>query len=343
MEEDVFEVVLKQLEKAQKIRNWPEKELELIKAPKKILDSKLKVKLDNGKTERFQAYRVQHNNARGPTKGGIRYHPNVTLGEVKSLAFWMALKCSITNIPLGGAKGGIILNPKEMSDAELERVSRAFVQAFHEDIGPDQDVPAPDVYTTPQIMVWMLDEYEKITGKHAPAMITGKPLELGGSQVRGYSTAQGGLYVTLDAAKNIGIGQGSRVAIQGYGNAGYFMAKILAKNGYKIVAVSDSKGGIFNENGLDPEQVMAHKQVTKSVVGFEATKAITNEELLELDVEILVPAALEKVITQENAGNVKAKLFVELANGPVTPEADDVLFGKGTIVVPDILANAGGV
>lgn len=341
--EDQFSMVLKQIEKAQRARNWTEKELLLIKNPKLVLDAKLKIKMDNGSSRKFQAYRVQHNDARGPTKGGIRYHPNVSLGEVKSLAFWMALKCAVANLPFGGAKGGIIVNPQELSQAELERLSRAFVQAFYKDIGPDKDIPAPDVYTNSQIMAWMLDEYEKINEGHFPAMITGKPLELGGSLVRDYSTAQGGVYVLLEALKALNMHNNARVAVQGFGNAGSLAAKILSEKGFKIVAVSDSKGGIYNEKGLNIEHVIAHKSLIKSVVGFEGAKTITNEELLELDAEILIPAALENQITSGNAGRIKAKIILELANGPVTPEADNVLFSKGIQVIPDILANAGGV
>jgi len=343
MHNDVFSNALKQLDKAQAVRKWDEKELNLIKQHKLILSAKLKIKLDNGKTKKFYAYRIQHNNARGPTKGGIRYHPNVTQQEIKALSFWMSLKCAVTGIPYGGAKGGIQVTPQELSQAELERLSRAFIEAFHKYIGPDKDIPAPDVYTDGKIMAWMLDEYEKIYQGHYPAMITGKPLELGGSLGRDIATAQGGIYVLHDALKSFKMQNNSRVVVQGFGNAGANAARILSRMGFKIIAVSDSKGGIFNDKGLDIEQVLAHKALTKSVTGFGGAKAVSNNELLELETEILIPAALENQITKDNADKIKAKIIIELANGPITPEADDILFKKDIKVIPDILANAGGV
>jgi len=338
----VFENVTKQMEKIDNIINLSEKEKKILTTPNNIVDKKFKVKMDNGKEKEFQGYRVQFNNARGPYKGGIRFHPNVDLSEVKSLAFWMGLKTAVVNIPLGGGKGGVIVNPKELSEKELENLSRAFICAIHEHIGPRKDIPAPDVYTTPQIMVWMLDEFEKIKGEKLPGMITGKPLEVGGSEGRSFSTSQGGAYVLREFMKlKEKDPKKTTVAIQGFGNAGSLMAKILSEWGYKIIAVSDSKGGVYDRQGLDVTKVSEYKAKNRSVKGF--ADDITNQELLELEVDVLVPAALENQITKENASNIRAKIIVELANGPVTPEADTILEKNDVIVLPDILANAGGV
>ncbi|MBW3019190.1 Glu/Leu/Phe/Val dehydrogenase [Candidatus Woesearchaeota archaeon] len=337
-----YENYLEVLQTAAKKLDLDPNVYEVLKYPNRIVQVSIPVKMDGGATRVFQGYRVQFNNARGPYKGGIRFHPQVNMDEVKALSAWMAMKCAVVNIPLGGGKGGVIVNPKELSKAELEKLSRGYVDALHEVIGPKKDVPAPDVYTTPEIMAWMKDEYEKFYGPN-PGVITGKPLDAGGSEGRDKSTAQGGFYIVKKAVDTMGISPEAKVAVQGYGNAGYTMAKLMSEDKFKVVAVSDSKGGIYSEEGLDPEKVMEHKKATGSVLGFDGAKDITNEELLELDVEVLVPAALENVITNENAEKVKAKLIVELANGPTTPEADKILFGKEIIVVPDILANAGGV
>lgn len=338
----VFDNVKKQMEKVQKIMKLDSSELTYLENPKRIIEVNFPVKMDSGKVKHFRGYRVQFNDARGPTKGGIRFHPNVDLSEVKSLAFWMALKTAVVNIPYGGAKGGVMVNPKELSDNELESLSRGFIKAIHEVVGPAKDVPAPDVYTNPQIMAWMLDEFEKIKGEHLPGLITGKPLELGGSQGRGFSTSQGGAYVLREYLKIKSIDpKETTVAIQGFGNAGSFMAKILDSWGYKIVAVSDSKSGIYDEAGLDIPHVIKHKEKSGSVKG--AAKDISNEQLLELEVDVLVPAALENQITKDNAAKIMAKVVLELANGPTTPEADDILEKKNIVVIPDILANAGGV
>ena len=339
---DVFDNVKKQLSNINKTMKLSDKEMKLLLTPNKVIQEELEVKMDSGEMKKFQAFRVQYNRARGPTKGGIRYHPNVSLGEVKSLAFWMAVKCAVVDIPYGGAKGGIIVNPKELSQKELERLSRAFIRAIYKDIGPMKDIPAPDVYTNSQIMAWMLDEYEKLTGEHAPGVITGKPLELGGSKGRSFATSQGGAYVLREFAKIKGLQpEETTVAVQGFGNAGSFIAKILDEWGYKIVAVSDSKGGIYNKNGLNIKALEHHKEKTGSVKGFAVD--ISNKELLELDVDVLVPAALENQITSQNADKIKAKVILELANGPVTPEADELLAKKKIAVLPDVLANAGGV
>lgn len=338
-----FESAQKQVRKAASLISLEPNLLAQILEPKRIIEVRIPVRMDDGTIKVFQGFRSQHNDAIGPCKGGIRYHWNVTREEVKALSLWMTMKCSTVGIPLGGGKGGIIVDPKELSMGELERLSRGYIRALYKYLGPTQDVPAPDVYTTPQIMAWMLDEYEILTGQKLPGMITGKPLSVGGSQGRGFSTAQGGVYCVEELVKKMNLGSSPTVAVQGFGNAGSFMAKILHKQGFKIVAVSDSKGGVMNTTGLDPAEVEAHKEKTGSVTGFAGADAISNEDILFVGVDILVPAALENVITQENSDKVKAKAVVELANGPTTPEADDILHKKGIVVVPDILANAGGV
>jgi len=332
-----FATIIGFLDKIGQIANLNENELNLLKNAQRVHEAQLEV---NGKT--YPAYRVQYNDARGPTKGGIRYHPEVDLEEVKALAFWMSVKCAVADIPYGGAKGGITCNPKEMSQKEMEEVSRKWVQAFHKHIGPTKDIPAPDVYTTSQVMAWMMDEYEKIIGEKAPGVITGKPLELGGSLVRDIATALGGVYVLEEAVKKIGLND-KRVVIQGFGNAGMNAAILLSEVGYKIVAVSDSKGGIFNPDGLNINEIIEVKKSQGSVTKFEQAQQVSNEELLKLECDVLVPSALSGVITKANAAEIKAKIVVELANGPTTPEADDILHGRGVLVLPDTLANAGGV
>jgi glutamate dehydrogenase/leucine dehydrogenase len=291
----------------------------------------------------FEGYRVQHNNARGPFKGGIRYHQDTDIEEVKALAFWMALKCAVANIPMGGGKGGVTVDPKKLSKTELEKLSRGWVQALADAIGPQKDVPAPDVNTTPEIMAWMADEYGKITGDKSGAVITGKPIAAGGSEGRGIATAQGGFYVFEALRQHFGLPETCRVVIQGFGNAGEHAAELWKAAGHSIVGLSDSKGAVVSEAGLDPTAVLAHKKETGSVMGFAGGKTVTNEELLETPCDLLIPAALENQIRGDNAGNVQAKVVLELANGPTTPEADDILFGKNIPVVPDILANSGGV
>lgn len=340
-----FEITQEQLDTCAKILNLDQATHELLRRPMREIWVSLPVRMDDGSTRVFQGFRVQYNDAKGPTKGGIRFHPQETIDTVRALAAWMTWKCSLLDLPLGGGKGGVICNPKEMSQGELERLSRAYIRAIHPFIGPDKDIPAPDVYTNPQIMAWMADEYSKACGKNQFGVVTGKPLAVGGSAGRGDATARGGLYTVREAAKALGIDlKGARVAIQGFGNAGYYAA-VLAQSmlGCKIVAVSDSRGGIFNEQGIDPEEAKAHKDKTGSVVELAGTSPITNEALLELDVDILIPAALENVITERNAANVKAKIVAELANGPTTPEADDILYKNGVHVIPDFLCNAGGV
>ncbi len=344
MADDVFKNAEKQIDKIASIMKLSKAEVDLLKKPKKIIEVKVPVKLDSGKTKEFDGFRVQFNDARGPTKGGIRYHPDVNLSEVKALAFWMAMKCAVVNIPYGGAKGGIKVNPKELSQAELERLSRGYIQKIHNYIGPYKDIPAPDVYTNAQIMAWMLDEYEKLEKGHFPAVITGKPIEFGGSLGREYATSQGGAFVLREFVKILKFNPSkTRVVVQGFGNAGSHIARILDEWGYKIIAVSDSKGGILDQKGLDINNVIKQKQEKETVVGFRNTKTLTNEELLELDCDVLVPAALENQITKDNASRIKAKVVLELANGPTTPEADEILFKRNIPVIPDILANAGGV
>jgi len=301
--------------------------------------------MDNGKVKVFTGYRVQHNNARGPYKGGIRYHPNVSLDEVRALAMWMTWKTAVLDLPLGGAKGGIICDPKTLSPGEVERLTRRYAYAISGIIGPYEDVPAPDVYTGPQHMAWIMDTYSVLKGHLEPGVITGKPIEIGGSLGRNDSTSRGVAIVVAEAAKNLNINvKGATVAIQGFGNVGSNAAIIMAKEyGMKIVAVSDSKGGIYNKNGLNVDKVLAEKEKSGTVTTYKDAEKITNDEVLTLDVDVLVPAALEQVITKDNAGKIKAKIIGEGANGPTTPEADEILYQKGTVVIPDILANSGGV
>jgi len=339
-----FENMQKQLKKAVDILNLSDSEKQIISSPKETLIINFPVRMDDGNIKIFKGFRSHYNDARGPTKGGIRFHPNVSKDEVEALAAWMTWKTAVVGIPFGGGKGGVIVNPKELSRNELEKVSRGYIRAIHDFVGPDKDIPAPDVYTNPQVMAWMTDEYNLIKGLHHPHMITGKPIEIGGSLGRGDATAKGGYYVLLEAIKKLALDKKDlKVAVQGFGNAGSYLAKMLYDEGLKIVAVSDSKGAIYSEKGFNPEDVLEHKSKTKSVVGFENTKEITNEELLELDVDILVPAALENQITDKNVNNIKAKIVLELANGPTSPEADEILFKKNILLIPDILANAGGV
>lgn len=344
-EANPFEVAQKQLDECARIINLDSDVHAILRVPARELHVSLPVYMDDGSIKVFQGFRVQYNDAKGPTKGGIRFHPDETIDTIRALAAWMTWKCALLDLPLGGAKGGVICNPKQMSPGELERLSRAYIRAISQFIGPDKDIPAPDVYTNPQIMAWMMDEYSKISGKNQFGVITGKPLILGGSAGREQATALGAVYVIREAAKQCGIDlKKATLAVQGYGNAGYYVA-YLAKSilGCKIVAISDSKGGIFSKEGLEPEAVLEHKSRTGSVVNFPDTKPVSNKEILELDVDILAPSALENVITQDNASKIKARIIAELANGPTTPEADEILYRKGVHVLPDILCSAGGV
>ena len=322
--------------------NLTQEEIDFIIQPDRVIEVKVPVKMDNGVIKTFVGYRSQHNNVLGPYKGGIRFHQNVSREEVIALSILMTLKCSANNLPLGGGKGGVIVNPKELSEGELERLSRIYAQKIAPFIGEEVDVPAPDVNTDGKIMMWMLDEYEKTINKKSPATFTGKPVEFGGSLGRTKATGRGGVIVMNNLLKQLNKDY-KTVAIQGFGNVGYYFAKIASEKDYKIVAVSDSQGGIYYENGLDPEKVMAVKKEQGSVINYPEGKVISNEELLELPVDILVPAALENVITKDNASKIQAKVIIEMANGPITEEAYSILEENQIISAPDILANAGGV
>jgi glutamate dehydrogenase (NAD(P)+) len=316
----------------------------ILRQPKRCLIVSIPTKLDDGSIRVFEGYRVQHSIARGPAKGGIRYHPGVTLDEVKALAAWMTWKCAVVNIPYGGAKGGVICDPKAMSRGEIERMTRRFASEISFLIGPERDIPAPDVYTDSQVMAWIMDTYSMGVGYSAPGVVTGKPLEIGGSEGRSEATGRGAQIVIREAAKALNLPiRGSRAAIQGFGNAGGVVAKLLAKDGWKVIAVTDSKGGVQNANGLALDALVEYKARTGSVVGYPEADPISNSKILELDCELLVPAALENQITAQNASRVKARIVAEAANGPTTPAADDVLFRNGVFVLPDILCNAGGV
>jgi glutamate dehydrogenase/leucine dehydrogenase len=318
---------------------------EVLKHPKRELTVYFPVRMDDGSYRVFTGHRVQYNMARGPTKGGIRYHPGVTLDEVRALAAWMTWKCAVVNIPYGGAKGGVVCDPKKMSIGELERLTRRYASEIAPIIGPEMDIPAPDVYTDSQTMAWIMDTYSMLKGYSVPGVVTGKPISLGGSEGRGEATGRGCAYVIREAAPHAGVKvKGGTVAVQGFGNAGSVAAKLLYdEQGAKIVAASDTKGGIFNPAGMNPHAVEAHKQKTGSVVGFPGSKPVSNDELLELKVDVLVPAALENQITKKNADKIQAKIVAEAANGPTLPAADTVLFEKKITVLPDVLANAGGV
>ena len=340
-----FDVVKQQIDRCAEILNLAPNVTTMLKTPMRELHVSLSVRMDDGAVKVFQGFRVHYNDARGITKGGIRFHPDETIDTVRALAAWMTWKCALLDLPLGGAKGGVICNPKELSVGELERLSRAYVRSVFQFIGPEKDVPAPDVYTTPQIMAWMMDEYSTIAGKPQFGVITGKPLPIGGSPGRGDATARGGMYTIREAAKILGTDLSqATVAVQGYGNAGYHAARLCSELfGSRIVAVCDSKGGVYCKVGIDPEAALACKAVTSSVCNLPNMERISKEELLELDVDILIPAAIENVITDKNAPNIKAKIVAELANRPTTPEADDILFQNGVHVIPDFLCNAGGV
>ena len=340
----LYEEALKPLKKAAAVLNLESDVIEVLSSPERILIVSIPVKMDDGKIKVFTGYRVQHNTARGPAKGGIRYHPEVCLDEVKSLAFWMSIKNAVVGVPYGGSKGGITCNPKEMSQGELERLTRGYAAAIAKFVGPDQDIPAPDVGTNTQIMGWFADEYYKIAGKYVPGVITAKPLGIGGSRGRGTATGRGAFFATLEATKTFNIPlKGTRVSIQGYGNVARPIAKYLYELGCKIVAVSDSVGGAYNPEGMHPIKLAEFKTKTRSVKGFPGSKEIGTIDPITADCDILIPAALENQITEKNANDVKAKLVVEEANGPTTPEADKILYEKGVVMVPDVLANAGGV
>lgn len=338
-----FDKFLGQIKKTREFVEIEENIYRQLQSVQRFLEVSIPVKMDSGEVRVFRGFRSQYNNARGPFKGGIRFHQNVNEGEVKALSAWMAFKTAVVGIPLGGGKGGVIVNPKELSLGELERLSRGYIRAISPIIGDFADVPAPDVNTSPQIMGWMLDEYEKVRGRHEPGVITGKPLSIGGSKARGYSTAQGGVYILEEAVKKIGLAKGATVSIQGFGNAGRNVAKILQDKGYKIISVSDSSATIVNVMGIDIVEAGKYKDKTGALLGYAGAEVMRKTDSKAEDADIFIPAALENSITGEDAKSLKAKLVVELANGPLTQEAEEILNEKGTIVVPDILTNAGGV
>ena len=339
-----YEMALEQLDKAVKKIKLDPGVHEVLKHPKRTIIVSVPIIMDNGECKVFTGYRVQHHDARGPFKGGVRYHPDVTLEEVKALAMWMTWKCSVMDLPFGGAKGGVVCNPRAMSEGELQRLTRRYTANLIKFIGPETDILAPDVYTNPKTMAWIMDTYSTYVGHCSPGVVTGKPLFIGGSKGRLEATAMGVSFMCREAANLLKIEpKESRVAVQGYGNVGYYAAKFARDMGFKVVGVSDSSGGIYDPDGLDPDAVYAHKGKAGSVLGYEGSEEITNRELLELECDMLIPAALENQITEANADNIKAKVVVEGANGPTTPKADEILFEKEVMVVPDILANAGGV
>jgi len=341
---DPLDIALQQLSATAEKLDLDDGVHEILRHPKRALIVSIPVKMDNGDVKVFMGCRVQHNDARGPYKGGIRYHPDVTLSEVTALAMWMTWKCAIIDIPYGGAKGGVCCNPKKMSIGELERLTRRYASMILDFIGPYQDVPAPDLYTDAQTMAWIVDTYSRFKGYSVPEVATGKPIIIGGSLGRKEATSRGVTFCVREAARLMRMSlKGATVAVQGFGNVGWNAARLLSEMGCKIVAVSDTRGGIYDFKGMNPVAVFEHKEKTGSVLGFRGSEKISNEELLELKCDILVPAALENQITKSNATNVKAKLLAEAANGPTTPEADKILREKGIFIIPDILANAGGV
>jgi glutamate dehydrogenase (NAD(P)+) len=341
---NAWEVAQQQLRNVAEIIELDSNLYQQMAVPKVCMTVAVPIKQDDGAIRVYTGHRVQHSTARGPGKGGIRYHPEVTLDEVKALAMWMTWKCAVMGLPYGGAKGGITCEPKKMSQGELERLTRRYTSEILPIIGPERDIPAPDVNTTPQVMAWVMDTYSMNRGYTVPGVVTGKPIPLGGSLGRNQATARGLMYTVLYALKHLGLQKpGLRVAIQGYGNAGYNAAKLLHELDFRIVACSTSRGGILVESGFDPDEVNAHYQKTGGVSGFRGAEEISNEELLELECDILLPCALEGQITKRNAGRVQARIIGEGANGPTTPEADEILFRSGKFVIPDVLANAGGV
>ena len=340
-----FEVALTQLEEASNILNLDKGMLQILSNPKRILTVSIPTKMDDGSIRVFTGFRSQHNDARGPCKGGIRYHPDVTIEEVKALSMWMTWKCAIANIPYGGGKGGIICNPKQMSENELERMTRRFAYLISDIIGPYKDIPAPDVYTGGKEMAWIMDTYSTLKGNYVqPEVITGKPIAIGGSLGRNEATGRGLAYTVREAAKKINIDmKQATIVVQGFGNAGQFASKLVEEQGAKTIAASDSQGAIINKDGIDVDALMKFKKETGTVAGFENAKSISNEELLETECTILIPAALENQITKNNADKIKTKIIAEAANGPTTPEADEILYKKDILVIPDVLANGGGV
>jgi len=340
-----FEVAQKQLRSVAELLNLDRATLELLLWPQREFKFTLPVKMDNGETNIFHGYRIQHNFARGPAKGGIRFHPDETIDTMRAHAGWMTWKTAVVDVPLGGGKGGVVCDPRKMSVRELENTARAYVRALWQHIGVDRDVPAPDVYTNPQTMAWMMDEYETITNQHQPGVMSNKPLSLGGSQGRRDATARGGVIVVREACKTFGVDPTGAYAIQGFGSTGQRLAMFHQNllGGGTLIAVSDSTGAVFNKNGINPRELVSHKLRTGAVEGFPGSEPIDPKSILELEVAVLYPAALENAINVGNADRVRARIVCELANGPTTPQADRMLFEKGVHVIPDILANAGGV
>jgi glutamate dehydrogenase/leucine dehydrogenase len=344
IEKNAYEVALENFDLAANALELEPNVRAMIKYPERVLTVSVPVRMDDGKVLRFEGFRVQHSTMRGPAKGGIRFHPNVTVDEVKALATWMTWKCAVVNIPYGGGKGGVTCNPKSMSMGELERLSRRYASSILPLIGPEKDIPAPDVYTTPQIMAWIMDTYSMNKGYPVHGVVTGKPICLGGSLGRNEATGRGVFYTTLSSCAHLNIPvQGARVAVQGFGNAGSIAAVLFHNAGARVVAVSDTKGCIYNPKGLDIPAVIAFKDRTGSVIHFPESQPITAEELLAMECEILIPAALENAITEANAHTIHARIVAEAANGPVTPEADRIFDRNGVFLIPDILCNAGGV
>src|SRR5438270_5346519 len=344
LRENPFELAQQQLYKVAETFGIDERLINILKGCKKAVEVSIPTSLDDGNVVAFTGYRVTHNIARGPSKGGIRYHPDVTLDEVKALAMWMTWKCALMGIPFGGAKGGVVCDPKKLSRTELEKLTRRYTSEIINEIGPEKDIPAPDVGTAPAVMAWIFDTYSMNKGHSVLGVVTGKPLQLGGSLGRQEATARGALFCIREAVRKQGRSvEGQRVAVQGFGNVGSFLAKFLAEDGAKVVAISDSRTALYNPNGIDVPAAFAHKHETGSLEGLRGAEAITNEELVLLDCDVLAPCALEQVITAENADRVKARIICEGANGPITPVADEILDDKGILVLPDVLANAGGV
>jgi glutamate dehydrogenase (NAD(P)+) len=342
--DDPWQVALTQFTLAADLLSLKRGVREFLSFPKRELTVNFPVKLEDGSVRVFTGYRVHHSTVLGPTKGGIRYHPGVTLNEIRALAMLMTWKCAVVGLPFGGAKGGVICNPKELSQEELEHLTRRYATEITMFIGPESDIPAPDMGTTPQIMAWIMDTYSMHRGYSIPAVVTGKPITIGGSAGRIEATGRGVMIVARETARHLGMPlQGARVAIQGFGNVGSIAAIALHSQGCRIIAVSDSRGGVYNEKGIDPQDLLRHKEQTGSVSGYRGCEAVSNADLLELPCEILVPSAMEGQITKENAPRIKARMIVEGANGPTTPEADEILRDRRIFVVPDILANAGGV
>ena len=341
--ETLCDVCTTELDRVSKVGRLADRELDLLRQPKRRINVNIPIRMDDGSVEVFPSFRIQYNTARGPTKGGIRYHPSVNADEVDELAFLMSLKCAVANIPFGGAKGGIQVDPSRLSEGELERLSRAYINEYHRNIGPETDIPAPDVNTDGRIMAWMRDEYESITGRQAPGVITGKPVELGGSEGREYATSLGGAVILDEFVNEAGMTrEGTTVAVQGFGNVGSYLAKFLHERGYDVVAVSNVDGGIHDSSGIDMPALFDAYESSDDLFEFGAAE-ITNADLLTLDVDVLIPAAIENQITEANMAEVQADAVLEMANGPTTSRADEHLTERGIPVIPDILANAGGV